>query len=340
MDNRSTPSTVESKGQASCETAGNRFVKMIFLVMTSIFAFNSLNSKLAFLFITFYAIAVGILAGFIKEKKYAVIAIPVIASFCCYPHFQFFVPALLFMILLAFLCSSYLKDRPGQFAFFTMCALMYSMAAVGAGVLVAVQYFGSVETCLDAVTKYAVSVAELLYNNIPERLIAKVSAEDLSSLKEAYLSAAKQVVYLLPSALVISSMYAAFLTKRTLTKTLGGKKKLPVLFSSPYYPPAVLAIGYMILSFLGILFALSSEEAYYIYMNLMAVLGVVFAYVGLVEYVSVLLRPVHPKQRVVYVVMGIIVVGFLTMSAFSILAYFGACRAIFSRVRVIRITKK
>ena len=72
----------------------------------------------------------------------------------------------------------------------------------------------------------------------------------------------------------------------------------------------------------------------------MAVLGVVFAYVGLVEYVSVLLRPVHPKQRVVYVVMGIIVVGFLTMSAFSILAYFGVCRAIFSRVRVIRITKK
>ncbi len=340
MDNRSTPAATEDKQPLHPVSDKGRFIRLCILIFTSSCVFTFLESKHVFLFITSFAIATGILAFFFKHKLYAFVIVP--ASFSClaFPHFKFLIPTLLFMILLAFLCASYLKDRPGQFVFFTMCALMYSLAAIGGCVLVAVQYFGSVEACLEAVTQYSATVAELLFNRIPERLTAKVSAEDLAMIKEAYLGAAGQVVYLIPSTLVISSMYAAALTKSTLTKALGGKKMLPVLFSTPYYPPTALAVVYIVLSLIGIIFALSAEEAYYMYMNVMTVMGVIFAGIGLVEYVSVLKNPVHPKQRVVYIVMGIMVVGIFAMSAFSILAYYGAYRTIFSRVRVIRITKK
>ena len=340
MDNRSTPTTPEINNEEVRGPHKNILGKILLLSLTSFLAFFFLNVKDVFLFITSYAIAVGILAFFIKEKIYGALVIPVIASFSCFPHFLFLVPTLLFMVLLAFLCSSYLKDRPSQFAFFTMCALMYSFAAVGGCVLVAIQYFGSVEACLETVTQYVVSVAELMFNRIPERLTANVSAEDLSTIKEAYLAAAGQVVYLLPSVLMISSMYAALLTKRTLTKTLGGKKILSVLFSTPYYPPVALAIGYMILSFVGIFFVLGSDQGYYIYMNLVSVLSVIFACVGAVEYISVLRRPIHPRQRIVYIVMGLVIVGLLAQSALSVLAYYGAYRTVFSRVRVIKIVKK
>ncbi len=340
MDNRSTPVAAEDKQPLHPVSDKGRFIRLCILIFTSSCAFTFLDTKNAFLIITSFAIATGILAFFIKHKLYAALIVPVTASCSAFPHFKFLIPMLLFMILLAFLCASYLKDRPGQFVFFTMCALMYSLAAIGGCVLVAIQYFGSVEACLEAITQYSASVAELLFGNIPEWLTANASAEDLATIKEAYLGAAGQVVYLIPSVLVISSMYAAILTKSTLTKALGGKKMLPVLFSKPYYPPLALAVVYMILSLFGIIFALSSEEAYYTYMNVMSVLGVIFACIGLAEYVAVLKHPVHPKQRTVYVVMGIVVTFFFTMSAFTILAYYGAYRTIFSRVRVIRITKK
>lgn len=293
-----------------------------------------------FLFIAAYAVATGILAFFFKHKMYAAAVVPALFSCTCLPHFKFSLPALLFMILLAFLCSSYLKDRPGQFAFFTMCAMMYSLAAIGGGMLVAVQYYGSVKTCLGAITIYLTETAELMFAGIPESVSVNVTPEDLAQLKEIFLAAVGQTVYLIPAFLVISSMFAAFITKRTLTKALGGKKKLPELFSTPYYPPVLLAVCYMLISFLGIFFALGSDGSYYVYMNLVSVLGVIFAYVGAVEYVSVLKRPVKPRQRVVYIVTGLIVVGILPQSLLSILAYYGAYRTVTSRVRVIRITRK
>ncbi len=340
MDNRSTPSSPENNMTEAGGTEKKLFGKMFLLALTSVLAFFFLVMKDVFLFITAYSIAVGILAFFLGKKIYGVLVIPAIASLVCIPHFLYLIPTLLFMILLSFVCSSYLKDRPGQFVFFTMCAMMYSLAAVGSGVLVAVQYFGSVKACLEAVTLYLTNAAEMIFGNLPENLTAKVSAEDLVKIKGEYLAAVEQSVYLIPSLLVVSSMYAALLTKRTLTKALGGKKMLPVLFSTPYYPPTALAVGYMLLSFLGIFFVLGSEQGYFIYTNVVSVLGVIFAYVGAVEYISVLRRPVHPKQRLVYVIMGLVVVGVLTQAFISVLAYYGAYRTVFSRVRVIRITRK
>lgn len=339
MDNRSTPAAAEDKQPLHPVSDKGRFIRLCILIFTSSCVFYFLESKHVFLFITSFAIATGILAFFLKHKLYVALITPVTASCFAFPHFKFLIPTLLFMILLAFLCASYLKDRPGQFAFFTMCALMYSLAAVGGCVLFAVQYFGSVEVCLEAISAYISNAVNTVFGEISEILAANFSAEDIATVKEMLLTVARQTIYLIPSLLAVASLYAAFLTKRTLTAALGGKKVLPVLFSTPYYPPAALAVGYMILTFTGIFFVFASEQAYYTYINLVSVFGVIFAYVGAVEYLSVLKAPVHPKQRTVYIVTGLIVVVILTQSAIGILAYYGAYRTVFSRVRVIRIVK-
>ncbi|MBR5447754.1 MAG: hypothetical protein IKV40_04945 [Clostridia bacterium] len=340
MDNRSTPTTPANGADGKRGASKKYFAKQAILILASSAVFCSLKAKAPFWFITACAVVVGMLAFFIKEKAYGALLTPAIFSLGCHPHYMFSIPALLFMILLAFLCVSFLKERPGQFVFFTMCAMMYSIAAVTGGGLVAVQYYGSVKACLEAITVNMTSSINLFFDNIPEALMAKVSAESLASAREMYLTVAEQVVFLIPAFLVTAAMYAAFITKRTLTAALGGKRMLPVLFSTPYYPPVLLAVIYMILSFVGVFFALGSEQAYYIYANLSSVLGIIFAYVGAVEYISVIRHPVRPKQRVVYIILGLVVIGLLAQSAVAVLAYYGAYRTVFSRVRVIRITKQ
>lgn len=316
-----------TKGKKKPTTAAKVLI-LFFSLVASAIMFYSLAGRLVFEFVFAFVLTVGTqtyLLRFIRSPL--VLLVPCAASFICCSHVLSRLIALAAVLFLSLAFSFMLAKKAESFNFFIFCSLLYSVL-LGAGlVLLMTRVFGSfgdgVEWMAQYIKAFMQSVADNSENELADMLV----------------SASGEFVYLLPSVICELGVIAAWLTKwilEWLSRVSGVKSKL---FSRVTGASAALGIVFVITSVVELILAFTDSSAYYGVMNVKSVLAFIFMGEGIREYIKALKRPSDPRKFIKIAIL-VALIMFSPALIVTVASYYGVYRAIFSRVRIIKITKE
>ncbi len=305
----------------------SRYVPLLILTLiTSLCTFFFLRVSDIVMFVPFFAFTTAIetflLCGL---KNIAVFLIPLASSVLCFPNYLPAVICFFVLVSISALFTALLSAGAESFSFFITSALVYSVVAGAAFVFLSIMVFGSLSASLEYISDMSLQLMKTATEGYPEEVVS------------LYLEVAEMTVYVLPSVICAVGFFAAWISKWTLSSCC--KKVTPAkpLYTKTTTAPVALAVIYIIMSLFGFLFASGEGSLAFSVVNINAVLTMIFIGEGFREYFSVLFRHGETKQKFIYIVVGIGSVIILQASAISILAYFGAYRTVFNKLRTVKI---